>query len=76
MKTKLRKRRPSALNEKLATKIMDEMRKGKEVSDVVKSCGISRGTFYKWVKLGETQPGTLFEHLKDEYDRFRESQAR
>lgn len=67
----LRKRRPTMLTLVMIEKLLLGFRQNKSVETVCKDCQISRGTFYKWIRLGKTNPNTVFGTLRISYDKFR-----
>lgn len=67
----MRKKRPSFLTKDLADRLIREMRTGKSVAQVALTCGIVRGTFYKYLRLGKQNPKSVFGYLRKAYDQFR-----
>lgn len=57
--------RPLKLNKKLIEKISNAIRVGAYVETAATYAGVQKSTFYEWLKLGASQPNTLYEKFSN-----------
>lgn len=62
--------RDTKLTPELQEQICDKIRHGNYVEIAVRACGISRATFYNWLKWGNAYRNNTALHTFEEYSRF------